>query len=802
MKRIKRGTIPKIGACLIAVALVFAIVTSITYAADEKYEKDYEIKNVLSDYQYVISGDANIGNHAVGGMVIGGAAKVSSFGDGAVAPSYFRNLISYGNYSGSQYLERTGNYKGYNDIPAFYKKANYSGGDLTKYEGDGDFFDFEQAFTMIQGESEERANSGRELKMDDLKKVEMDHYLKGRLLIIPFDLEKNITVPKKVWDAADFVLLDGVQDYSDFVDKEYTINILADEVKMGGDYEYSNPGDDKKWILMGARPGTSNARKFEDEDGETIYGLNTEQGNGLQKASLEGSIQDGQMNLKGMKLLWNMPKAEDVTTNYLPGHVVAAKADVDIKGGNFEGSYVAKTLKTSGEGHFYPYEEVPKEKETPKPEKTPKVTEKPTPKPTPEVTKKPTPKPTPEVTEEPTPEPTPEITEEPTPEPTPEVTEEPTPIPTPEVTEEPTPEPTPEITEEPTPEPTPEVTEEPTPEPTPEITEEPTPEPTPEVTEEPTPEPTSTPGFVGPTPLPTTTPEVTEGPTPTPEETEPPAEPTPEPTSTPGFVGPTPLPTTTPEVTEGPTPTPEETEPPAELTPEPTSTPGFVGPTPLPTTTPDVEEPTPTPAVTEEPTPEPTSEVTEEPTPTPEETVKPTKTLTPENTPPAPIETETPDVEETPEPTAEVTVPPVVTMPPEETVPPTETDTPEETVTTPPEASATPLTTLEEPTPPAAGSSENPAETPGTTGTTVIKKDEPKPTMTTVLDEDTPLAKASPEKKVKKKSKSTTILDEDVPLSDSAPETGDTTNLFIPIMGLGLSIVALGGTLLYRRKRD
>ena len=75
------------------------------------------------------------------------------------------------------------------------------------------------------------------------------------------------------------------------------------------------------------------------------------------------------------------------------------------------------------------------------------------------------------------------------------------------------------------------------------------------------------------------------------------------------------------------------------------------------------------------------------------------------------------------------------------------------------------------------------------------------------IDEDTPLANkelTDPEtpKASTTSKKTTTLLDDDVPLSDSAPETGDTTNLLFPVLVMGLSVLAIFGVLVFRRKRD
>lgn len=219
-------------------------------------------------------------------------------------------------------------------------------------------------------------------------------------------------------------------------------------------------------------------------------------------------------------------------------------------------------------------------------------------------------------------------------------------------------------------------------------------------------------------------------------------------------------PTPTPEPTKTPKPTPKVTPTPKpEVTPTPEPK---VTPTPEPEVT-----PTPEPKVTPTPTPEitPTPEPTEEPTPTPE--ITPTPEPTEEPTP-TPEITPAPEVTPTPAPTEEPTPMPEVTPAPDET------PTPNEPVVTPdvpdvPKASMAPTAT---------------------------------PSITTVDDEDVPKAAAKSTDKKVKKSKAVTVLDEDVPLSDSAPETGDTTNLFIPILGMGFSALAMLAVFVYRRRRS
>ena len=170
-------------------------------------------------------------------------------------------------------------------------------------------------------------------------------------------------------------------------------------------------------------------------------------------------------------------------------------------------------------------------------------------------------------------------------------------------------------------------------------------------------------------------------------------------------------------------------------------------PTPTPTATPT---PTPTPVVTESPTPTPV--VTESPTPTPVVTESPTPTPVVTESP-----TPTPVVTESPTPTPVITTQPPVTTPPVVTPP----------VTTPPVVYYTM-------TPPPT-----PSETP-----------------TTVVEEEVPLAPFVPDEP----SDTTTIV-EDVPLAATVPETGDTMNPMVPIAGMGLSLLAIVGVVVIRKKK-
>ena len=246
-------------------------------------------------------------------------------------------------------------------------------------------------------------------------------------------------------------------------------------------------------------------------------------------------------------------------------------------------------------------------------------------------------------------------------------------------------------------------------------------------------------------------------------------------------VTPTPTTTATPKVT--PTPTPKVT---------PTPTPK-VTPTPTPKVT-----PTPTPKVTPTPTPEVT------PTPTPKVTPTPTPKVTPT---PTPKVTPTPTPKVTPTPTPKVTPTPTPKVTPTPTPKVTPTPTPEVTPTPTPEVTPTPTPTVTPDATPTATPTATSTTTPGATETPAPSATASSTPSLVDIDEDTPLANKeltdpdTPKASTTSK-KTTTLLDDDVPLSDSAPETGDTTNLLFPLLVMGLSVLAIFGVLVFRRKRD
>ena len=185
---------------------------------------------------------------------------------------------------------------------------------------------------------------------------------------------------------------------------------------------------------------------------------------------------------------------------------------------------------------------------------------------------------------------------------------------------------------------------------------------------------------------------------------------------------------------------------------------------------------TPTPKVTATPTPKVTA------TPTPKVTATPTPKVT---------ATPTPKVTATPTPKVTATPTPGVTATPEVTP----TATPKVTPTATPGDDATPTPEVTPTVTPGDDATPTPEVT-ATATPNLFDFDEDTPRASKELtDPDTPKASATSKK-------TTTLLDEDVPLSDSAPETGDTTNLLFPMIVMGLSVLAIFGVIVFRKKMN
>ena len=525
--------------------LVCSTACSVMYgkAASPSYtdtQKTYTIRQLTSDYQFFVRNELQSNNHFVGAAACGGKAYLNTFGDGAIVPSYFDTVLSLNNYNGqnnSHYLASDSKYKDLCKQPAYYKNANRNYPSLTKYpDKNNAYIRFDSAFTSLIRESADMMDqTSLTLSMDQMHYVSFDGN-NGWLLTIPFSKTvHSVRIPKRIIKKADWILIDGVKDLKELAETDHIISIeQSDPLSIGGSYSFVRPDDWKKAVFIATNDRQSSLfTNFFGTYQKKAHLL--DDAHGLKNIEGAETIRAGQMDLSGVKLIWNFPQNKKLHCEYMPGHVVAPNATVSITNGCFEGSYIVNNLYCCGaEGHFYPYKEVT----PPSPSATPTIKPTPTPtwKPTPTPTIKPSPTPTPTVkpTSTPTVKPTPTPTAKPTPTPTikpsPTPTVKPTPTPTAKPTTTPTIKPSPTPTVKPTPTPTVKPTPTPTikPSPTPTVKPATTPTTTPSTT------PTITPAFtptVPLSPIPTATTAPTPSVTPAPSNTQITASPTASPTS-------------------------------------------------------------------------------------------------------------------------------------------------------------------------------------------------------------------------------------------------------------------------------
>ncbi len=344
-------------ALTLSLAFVF-LCSDFSYAGEASYGKSYTMENFLSDYQYVVENNTVIKNHTVGAVLTGGPTWIESFGDAAMEHSFMQNVEHAGNYSSGSYFRGTPYASLAGAYQAYYKKyILHKPQGLTHYTGSS-YMDFSKAFEKLKKQSASEAQKGvspteKEITIDGKK---------GTALSLPVS-RKNITISSKQWKSCDYLVLTGGS-LKDWIHTRHVITIQALTAHIGADYSFVEPGDHKKAVYI---------------QSENSYKL-LEHGNGLMQIQ-SGTLNQGQANLSGMKLIWNFPKTKILTTQYLPGHVVAPSAFTTILGGNVEGSYLVHKLCSHAEGHFYPYNG--KDIQTPSP--TPTVTPTTTPNVTPTV---------------------------------------------------------------------------------------------------------------------------------------------------------------------------------------------------------------------------------------------------------------------------------------------------------------------------------------------------------------------------------------------------------------------------------
>ena len=317
----------RLTAVLLFVAMVVTTIgiVPVKVQAAESYPYDANLRNLLSDYQYIIKGNLNVETHAMGGVAVGGDCNLVDFADAMVCPSYAGNLVKVGNIKDEPV---TGVPTGYHTTKFYYttKEENaYASYQDAKFEKNT-YLNMSDAFTNIQADSTALVSGATEAVKT------------GDKIIIDFSKSKKYVVPASLISSDRSVTLDiqGLDSVDDLCEEEYSISVTGlNTTSIYVDYGVSSKPSGYDLVL----PITWKGNPMNN----ALKGISTDNYAGSQFVN------------SGMKLLWNFPDATKIVSEYISGHFVAPKADLVINGGNFEGGIVANSVTASAEGHFYPY---------------------------------------------------------------------------------------------------------------------------------------------------------------------------------------------------------------------------------------------------------------------------------------------------------------------------------------------------------------------------------------------------------------------------------------------------------------
>ncbi|MBP0988978.1 MAG: choice-of-anchor A family protein, partial [Oscillospiraceae bacterium] len=308
-------------------------------AADDDrpvYAKEITPEQLLTDFNLFIEENVTATNqgHIVGSVIIGDTLDTpNAFGDGAITSSYIhhiKNLINIakpGDWIEDPELKEQcerNNYVYYHINDNEYPNLPY----MQQIADDCEYVPIKNAFAELRKWSSEQKES------DSAYKATADNINTEGVLTLDVDANRNIVIPKDVYDAAKAINLVS-SSLEGIMCGKNTITIAdVKDVK----FAFSGGGEDTKTIQFN---GITSETTMKDA---------------LCVPPDETKFRDGQLNLEaGMNLIWNLPDADNVDTAFLEGHLVAPKANVNVTGGRFEGGIIAKNANLDAEAHFYPY---------------------------------------------------------------------------------------------------------------------------------------------------------------------------------------------------------------------------------------------------------------------------------------------------------------------------------------------------------------------------------------------------------------------------------------------------------------
>jgi len=315
-----KKTMKKLLAFLMAFCLVVGIAmpgnnAQAASTSNTRYDGGYGIDEILSQFQFFVSGDVSLNNsgHTVGSIAVGGTLDMSnSFGDAGIVPSYINKLKN--GYLGTGWH---GQVPIKSNVVYFGTSANTIN-DGNWYQNAG-YIDMAAAFDEIKKQSEFLA------QMDDNKTVTLSN---GALVIDLTGVSEDTYVNISYDDFKAANIIDIKADSADWFSEHIClINVIG-----AGSGEVYYDGYSK--IRIAGQSADTGIESMSGSDAEF----------------------NKQLNFSGMNLIWNFPDATGTVEiqGGLGGHLVAPNAKVNFVSGNYEGGVIAREISGGAEGHFYP----------------------------------------------------------------------------------------------------------------------------------------------------------------------------------------------------------------------------------------------------------------------------------------------------------------------------------------------------------------------------------------------------------------------------------------------------------------
>ena len=314
-----KKTMKKLLAFLMAFCLVVGIAMpdnkSQAASSTTKYDGGYGIDEILSQFQFFVSGDVSLNNsgHTVGSVAVGGTLDMSnSFGDAGIVPSYINKLKN--GYLGTGW---------HGQVPiksnvVYYGTSANTINDSNWYQNAG-YIDMAAAFDEIKKQSAFLAT------MEDNKIVTLSN---GSLVIDLTGVNEDTYVNISYADFKAANSIDIKAENADWFSK----HICLINITGAGSGEVYYDGYSKV--------------KIAGQSADT----------GLESMSGADAEFNKQLNFSGMNLIWNFPDATGTVKiqGGLGGHMVAPYAEVNFVSGNYEGGVIAREISGGAQGHFYP----------------------------------------------------------------------------------------------------------------------------------------------------------------------------------------------------------------------------------------------------------------------------------------------------------------------------------------------------------------------------------------------------------------------------------------------------------------